>query len=186
MPAGLVPPRGAVPDFAGNSTAAARIISLPNMQQQAFTDYLPSASDLDFYRVDLRQGDFVAADVIGTGSAALNGSLQVLDSSGAMVAQWHAGSAKTAQIGNPSTGFYADHDGAYYIRVATSGASAGTARRYELDLERVALQETGTNAQLAQSGAYHAWLNKAGDTLYVTGPSGYGFSLRGELGGDGE
>src|SRR4029078_2551482 len=82
--------------------------------------------------------------------------------------------------GDPVVGAYAPADGTYYVRVTTNATTTSNSRGYNLDLERVALDDGSmAAAPLAATGAYHAWLNATGDTLNVTGPTGYGFSLRG-------
>src|SRR5438552_2690468 len=58
-----------IPDAAGNTAAAAQVVTLPAMQQKTVSDYLPSKADVDFYRVDLKQGDFLEADFGSTGTA---------------------------------------------------------------------------------------------------------------------
>lgn len=170
-----------IPDAAGNTAAAAQVVTLPAMQQKTVSDYLPSTADVDFYRVDLNQGDFLEADFGSTGTAALDGTLAVLNSSGAVIAQTGGTlSPFIASHGNPSVGMYAPQTGSYFLRMTTTAADPTVQRSYALNVERVAVEEFAqTNTGLAQGGAYHAWLNQAGDTLNVTGPTGYGFSLRG-------
>lgn len=177
-------PKITAPDYAGGSPAAARVVALPDFQQQTLADYLPSSSDVDFYRVDLKQGDFLGTDIEPIGSASLGGTLTVLDSDGTTVLGQSTSALRLADTfalrGNPAVGVYAPHDGAYYVRATTTATDTNNGRGYDLNLERAELQDGPLSArQLAPGGAYHAWLNGAGDTLYVSGPSGYGFSLKG-------
>ncbi len=167
------------PDNAGGTLATARAISLIDFQPQSVTDYLPNATDVDLYRIQLNKGDFLAVDVAPTSSVALNNSLAILNASGAVV----AGSLTAPPAGRPGVnapfGYYATAVGTYYVRLQTA-AAANAQRGYTLGLEQVARQDGNQSAQtLWQGGASHAWLNKAGDTLYVTGPTGYGFALLG-------
>ncbi|HEY2784767.1 MAG TPA: hypothetical protein VGJ05_07295 [Fimbriiglobus sp.] len=169
------------PDYAGNTPATARVVSLGDFQPQTLGDYMPSSADQDYYRIVLNKGDFLATNVIPTG-AAFNGKLAVLDSNGTTVL---AQSKDPTGLGmpikaNPAAGLYAPHDGTFFVRVSSTDTATNNGRSYNLDLERAELQDGALPAQqLATVGAYHAWLNQAGDTLYVSGPSGYGFSLKG-------
>src|SRR5437762_306302 len=54
VPALVIPPRLTVPDNAGNTPAAARPITLPDLRQQTYSDFLPSSADTDYYRVELK------------------------------------------------------------------------------------------------------------------------------------
>ena len=179
VPALLVPPKTAPPDHAGGTTATAAVVMVSEMGHVTMSDYLPSTSDIDFYKVHLSAGDFLSAGMKSTGSVALDSSLAIFDGSNPNPIAQSPSTAGRLSIVPPSVGFYADHDGDYFIRATTSGVNAGTARRYDLNFDRVGLIDTAAPSVLDHSGAYHAWLNKAGDTLYISGPSGYGFSLRG-------
>ena len=143
------------------------------------SDYLPSASDTDFYKVHLASGDFLSVGMQSTGTAALNGSLAVFDGSNPNPITQAVSGTGLFGATSPSVGFYADHEGDYFVRATTSGANAGFGRSYDMTFDRIGLIDTAAPSVLDQSGAYHAWMNKAGDTLYVSGPTGYGFSLKG-------
>ena len=177
VPTLIVPPKTVPPDHAGGTFATAAVVSVPEMGQVTQSDYLPSASDIDFYKVHLTAGDFLSAGLKSTGTAALNGSLAVFDSGNHLITQSPSNAGKASVLA-PSVGFYAASDGDYFIRATTSGAGAGVTRRYDLNVDRIGLIDTAAPATLAQAGAYHAWLNQAGDTLNISGPSGYGFSLK--------
>ena len=77
------------------------------------SDYLPSASDTDFYKVHLASGDFLSVGLQSTGTAALNGSLAVFDGSNPNpITQAVSGTGLFGRT-SPSVGFYADHEGDY-------------------------------------------------------------------------
>src|SRR4051812_25061220 len=182
VPAGLVlPPFHMPPDGAGGTPETARVLTLPAMKTQAVSDYLPSAADVDVYQVTLHQGDFLAADLHASGAVDPAATIQLLDTAGTQIAT-SAGIRPGPITGrtDPTVGAYAPADGTYYVRVTTDATTTNNGRAYNLNLERVALDDANmAAAPLATAGAYHAWLNAAGDTLNVTGPTGYGFSLRG-------
>lgn len=172
----------APPDYAGGTPATARAVSLPVMHWQTVSDHLPSSSDADLYRVQLNKGDFLAADVDPAGRVALNSTLAVLNAAGAQVASNRYGTEPEsgAFSVDPALGYYAPAAGTYYVKVTTGAADYSFGRSYNLNLERVGVEDTNVlPLRLKQGGAGHAWLNASGDTLNVTGPTGYGFSLRG-------
>src|SRR5947207_5108759 len=176
------PPVVTVPDHAGDTPATARAVSLPAFRQQTAADFLPNAADVDLYKVDLKKGDYLVADVDATGAAGLASTLTLLKGDGTTVlAQNRFGTEPENRLPgiDPSLGVYVQETGTYYLRLTTSAPTFSGQRSYNLNLERVALEESQPTLALAQGGAYHAWLNQAGDTLSVAGPSGYGFSLRG-------
>jgi hypothetical protein len=182
----IVPPSGltfpAPPDYAGGSPTTARAVSLPVMQWQTVSDHLPSASDVDFYRVQLNKGDFLVADVDPNGRVALNSTLAVLNAAGAQVAWSRYGTEPESNVFSfdPAVGYYAPEGGTYFVKVATTATDYSPGRGYNLNLERVGVEDTNVAPyRLRQGGTGHAWLNAGGDTLHVTGPTGYGFSLRG-------
>ena len=77
VPAGLViPPFHMPPDLAGGTPETARVLTLPAMKTQAVSDYLPSAADVDMYKVTLHQGDFLAADLHATSSVDPDATIQ--------------------------------------------------------------------------------------------------------------
>ena len=178
VPAVVFPPKGTPPDHAGSTPATSAVVMVSEMGEVKLTDYLPSSTDIDYYKVHLSAGDFLSAAVKSTGTAALNGSLAVYDSGNNLITQSLYVPGRIT-FGGPSVGFYAGQEGDFFVRATTAGAEAGTARRYDITFDRVGLIESAAPSVLDKSGAYHAWLNKAGDTLSISGPSGYGFSLRG-------
>lgn len=176
VPVFILPP----PDLAGGTPETARVVTLPAMKDVAVSDYLPSAADVDMYRVTLKQGDFLAAEVESNGSVSPSASVQLLNAAGSQVAT-STGHPITGGLfqSQPRLGAYAPADGTYYVRVTTSATTMNNDRAYTLNLERIGLDYNMAPEPLAASGAFHAWLNAAGDTLHLTGPTGYGFSLRG-------
>lgn len=179
---GLRLPVLTAPDYAGGTPDTARAVALPVMRGQAVSDHLPTASDVDLYKVQLNRGDFLAADVDRTGGTALNSTLAVLNAAGTQVAWARYGTEpeSNAFAMDPALGYYAPAAGTYYVKVTTGSTDYSLGRSYNLNLERVGVEDTNVlPLRLKQGGAGHAWLNASGDTLNVTGPTGYGFSLRG-------
>src|SRR4051812_9177759 len=158
------------PDGAGGTMETARVLTLPVMKSQAVSDYLPSAADVDVYKVTLHQGDFLAADLHAGGTVDPAATIQLLDGAGTQIATSNRPRIGPGTFrGDPVVGAYAPADGAYYVRVTTDATTTNNGRGYTLDLERVALDDSNMAAvPLATAGAYHAWLNAAGDTLNVT------------------
>src|SRR5687768_17812044 len=75
LPIFIQPP----PDPAGGTFGAARPVSLPAMKAQTVSDHLPSAADVDLYRVTLKQGDFLAAEVAGNSGVNPAATVQLLN-----------------------------------------------------------------------------------------------------------
>lgn len=171
-----------VPDYAGSDFATARVVNLPAVSKQVLSDYLSKNTDVDMYKVQLNKGDFLAVDVDRTGSVALGSSLAVFNSAGSQLAVNQYGTEPESGLASadPSLGFWAPADGAYYLKLSTPATNYSAGRGYALGVERITLQESQAASRLAQSGAHHIWLSPAGDVLNVTGPTGYGFSLRGD------
>jgi hypothetical protein len=80
---------------------------------------------------------------------------------------------------DPAIGFWAPATGDYYVRVGTTATTTSYARSYDLHMERVGPDNAKSNESLDQAGAFRTWLTQDGRMLHITGPSGYGFSLRG-------
>src|SRR5688572_15604772 len=81
LPVFLQPP----PDLAGGTFETARVVGLPAMKAQAVSDHLPSAADVDLYRVTLKQGDFLAAEVDATTAVSPAATVQLLDAAGKVI-----------------------------------------------------------------------------------------------------
>ena len=68
--------------------------------------------------------------------------------------------------------------GTYYAEVTGSVSGLLASGSYQLELHRLALaQGTQSAATLAETGSMYAFLN--GNTLDITGPTGYGFGITG-------
>ena len=90
------------------------------------------------------------------------------------------GSGTVLDTSNPNVpyGFRATTSGTYYAEVTGSVSGLIPVGAYQLELHRLALaQGTQSVATLAQTGSLYAWLS--GNTLDVTGPTGYGFGISG-------
>src|SRR5205085_318336 len=125
----------------------------------------------------LQQGEFLEADVIGMN---LSSTLTILDAKGTVLKS--IGASPNPNTGlmssNPSYGFIAPASGVYTVKLTGNNVSALHPAAYTLDLHRLALAQGTQDVQtLAQTGSMYAWLN--GDTLDLTGPTGYGFGISG-------
>ncbi|HEV3439495.1 MAG TPA: hypothetical protein VG122_19175, partial [Gemmata sp.] len=173
--------------FTHHSIGTALAVNTPAMQQETVSHSLSSAADVEFYQINLQQGDFVSASVAATGTGPLAGTLEVLNSSGTVLTESSTkvftkeGAFGEKTTSEPLVGFYASQAGSYYLEMTSVATTSTASRGYNLNLERIALNDSlPTNHQLAQGGAFHSWLDQAGDTLNITGPTGYGFSLEGK------
>ena len=138
-----------------------------------------TTGDADIFRVDLEQGDFLAIDVDGVDPGGLDAStLRVIDSDGLTQLAVVGRSQEPDTRGftnNPAYGFRASHAGSFYLDLRAIVRAAG----YTIELHRMFLAEGHQNpAVLDQDGPMFVWLE--GDTLSVTGPTGYGFALIGD------
>ena len=169
------------PDRVGNTPGTALDVDLAMRPRQTAHDFL-FPSDDDVYRVRLDAGDFLALDVDAETAEGLAGvqssELIILDSDGVTTLATAGASQEPDSLrttGNAASGFRAPHDGEYFI-VVRSGAPP--ARAYSLAFHRIALATPQQDpAALEEPGPMFAWLE--GDTLSITGPTGYGFSLVG-------
>jgi len=130
------------------------------------------------YRVELDQGDFLALTVSPGATKGLPSSNLLVDGpSGNVIAQ--AGASPNPNTGlmtdNASLGFTAPSSGAYQITLSTSNATGGS---YSLNMHRDVLA-SGTQklVDLQKSGPMYASL--VGNLLEISGPTGYGFAIRG-------
>jgi hypothetical protein len=165
------------PDYTGNTIETARFVDLAKQPRQIIADFLYTA-DTDVFRVDLQQGDFLAIDVDGDGADGLAAStLRVIDSDKVTELATVGRSQEPDTRGftnNPAHGFRASHAGSFYLELRATTPAAG----YTIELHRLALAEGTQNPRmLDQEGPMFVWLE--GDTLSVTGPTGYGFALIG-------
>src|SRR3954466_2751177 len=153
-------------------------VDLLTTPRQILSDSLSSASDADVFRVYLRQGDYLAADVDPAASGALpNSTINVLDAGGNAVANLRrtAEPDTAAATSNGAIGFAAPATGYFNLRVTSTAATGG---KYSIDIHRVGLAEGQQNGKTLQtSGALYAAL--VNGQLQLTGPTGYGFAIRG-------
>lgn len=168
------------PDYAGNTVASARAVDLKKQPRQVLPDFL-YVTDLDVYSVELDEDDFLALDVDPVGPFGQDASaLRVLDSDGVRQIVAVGRSQEPDQRGftnHPAYGFVAPHDGTFYFELRPTSVSA-RAFDYTIELHRIALAEGNQDlAQLDQEGQMFAWLD--GNTLSISGPTGYGFALLG-------
>jgi hypothetical protein len=166
------------PDYAGDSIGTARVVDLATQPRQILSDFFYTG-DVDIYRVNLDADDFLVIDVDPNGLDA--STLSVLDSDGVTELARVGRSREPDGRGvtdHPAHGFRAPHAGSYYLDLRP-GLVVGRAAGYSIELHRIALATGHQNpALLDVSGPVFAWLE--GDTLSISGPTGYGFALIGE------
>jgi hypothetical protein len=172
-----------------NSMSSAFAVNLPVMTHESVSKSLSSSNDDSYYEVNLQQGDFVGASIATTGTGPLDSTLAVLNSSGTLLTESSTisrtittafGGTITLTLEQPSVGFYAAQAGTYYLEMSSAATTSTSSRGWDMNLERIALNDTGPTTQLTEGGSFHAWLNEAGNTLNIAGPTGYGFSLEGQ------
>lgn len=153
-------------------------VDLLTTPRQVLNDSLSNASDADVFRVYLRQGDYLAADVDPAATSPLpNSTINVLDANGNAVANLRrtAEPDTGAATSNGAVGFAAPATGYYNLRVTSTAATGG---KYSIDFHRVGLAEGQQSGKTLQTsgGLYAALVN---GQLQLTGPTGYGFAIRG-------
>jgi hypothetical protein len=162
------------------SLPPAQAVNLVTEPRDLVTGQLTNASNAQFYSFQLQKGEFLQADVMTPAGSTLGSLMTVYDSSGAVLKRVGASPSPTTGLmtNNPAYGFVAPASGTYEVQVAGNTASAVHTGAYTLELHRIALaQGTQNLAHLAQTGSMYAWLN--GNTLNISGPTGYGFGLTG-------
>lgn len=164
-------------DIAGDTTATALPVDLLRQPRQSLRETL-GPGDVDVYSVRLDAGDDLAIDVDGVGpmGTALRAStLTILASDGTTVLGTLSGSPEpdgSGATGNPASLFSSPADGEYFLRLSDGLG------KYRLELHLLALAEGLQDPRvLDEQGPMFAWLR--GDTLAITGPTGYGFTLQG-------
>jgi hypothetical protein len=126
------------------------------------------------YSFELQQGDYLQAELFVKApltSEHVSAAISILNANGTAL--------KTSLPGTPY-GFYAPASGTYYAEVSGSvtGILLAPPEAYQLDLHRLALSEGTQSASiLSATGSMYAWLS--GNTLNITGPTGYGFGITG-------
>ncbi len=167
------------PDYAGGTLATARVVDLATRPRQILSDFL-YFTDVDLYRVELTANEFLAIDVDPEGLPGVTAStLRVIDANGTAIATIGRSQEPDARgaTNNPAHGFRAPYSGVFYLELSPDGLRVRPAG-YAIELHRIALARGGQNpALLDEEGPMFAWLE--GDTLSVTGPTGYGFALIG-------
>jgi hypothetical protein len=150
----------------------AQAVNLALEPRDLITGDLTSANKPQVYSFQLQQGDYLQAEVrlapIMLG-ATTKAKMIVMNSSGAVL-----------DTSNPNTayGFRAPTGGTYYAEVTGSVAGSIFPAGYQLELHRLALAQGAQSvATLAQTGSMYAFLS--GNTLDITGPTGYGFGISG-------
>lgn len=167
-------------DTAGDTPATARTLNLVSQPRQELRESLP-ASDVDVFRVHLEATDDLAIDIDPGGRTDLDSivssTLTILGPDGTTELAVVGGSPEPDGSGptdNAAHLFTAASTGDHFLRIS-SDARGGL---YQLRLHRLALAEGFQEpAVLDSEGSMFAWLR--GNTLGITGPTGYGFALEG-------
>ena len=166
----------APPDPAGSTRSTAQVVDLQTAPRQVIANAL-SLKDSDMFRVYLNRGEYLAVDM----DRALNSTLKaatllLVDPSGQTRGIGASPEPDTGAVTQfPALGFRASATGNYYLLLKSADGSAG---RYTLELHRIALAQGPQDpAALDETGPMYAFLQ--GQTLSITGPSGYGFAITG-------
>ena len=127
---------------------------------------LGASETSQYYSFQLQQGDYLQSDVSVRATGTVACQMSILNSSG------------TVLDTSAPNGFRAPASGTYYAEVTGSVSGLLASGSYQLELHRLALaQGTQSVATLAETGSMYAFLN--GNTLDITGPTGYGFGITG-------
>jgi len=167
----------------GNTLVSARLATVAPMMETQVQGKLSSGADVDIFRVSLKQGQILTADVdppftftkLGTTGAP---RLSLLNSAGSTLA------ANTAQAGQ-SLEYRVPQTGTYYVKVANSAPTSTTAVSYNLDLRPIGLNNAIDVSYLGEpGGAMYAFLDGTTQpdgtkVLDIAGPVGHGFGVRG-------
>lgn len=174
------------PPEPGSTPDTARFIDLQTLPRQSFKDLVASV-DRDTFRVSLKAGERLALDVdpraIQSGGQVIIPGL----AAGTLVIIAPDKTTELARIGpsvepdtgvqnnNPATMFQATDAGDYYIQLRTATGVGG----YWLNFHRIGVSENVPSPErLNIAGNMFAWFDGS-DTVGITGPSGYGFTLSG-------
>ena len=169
----------------GSTPGTALAIDLATLPRQSYRQYVGKA-DVDTFVVELGSLERLALDVdpfsLSPGLPSLPSSkLTILDEDGVAVLG-PIGASPEPEGGqvtnNAATLFQADADGGtYYVQLSTNATAKSYG--YSLGFHRIGVSETVPSPeQLHASGAMYAWYDGV-DTVGITGPTGYGFTLEG-------
>ena len=165
----------------GATAATALEIDLATRPIQSYQEFL-SRGDVDAFKVRLRGGEYLALDVDpGRGPVLPTSRLAIVDGDGTTVLATVGASAEPETgvvTPNPAYLFQADADGGtYYVALWTT--AAGPLFGYTLHFYRIGVSEKVPAPELLNApGPMFAWFDGQ-DTVGITGPTGYGFTLEG-------
>ena len=166
----------------GSTPATALAIDLQTLPRQTFSHSM-SRNDAETFRVELAAGERLVLDVdpSGTGTALPSSTMTILAGDGITVLNTISASAEPEGgrvTNNPATLFQADADGGtYFIRLTTT--TSGKGYGYALHFHRIGVAEEVPHPDLLNvGGSMFAWYDGV-DTVGITGPTGYGFTLTG-------
>lgn len=178
------------PQEPGSTPATAVFLDLQTLPQQSFRDVVIGGAidDRDTFRVHLEAGEYLLLDAdpepVRVGAQVLfpgliSSTLVILGPDGAAELARVGGSREPetgVMTANPALAFRADTTGDYYVQPQTS---LGTVQGYRLWFYRVGVSEKVPSPEsLNVAGPMLAWFDGE-DTVGITGPTGYGFTLEG-------
>jgi hypothetical protein len=149
----------------------ATAVDLAVEPRDVITGTLGAAKNPQFYSFQLQAGDYLQAEVSLAPPVGGPATCQVsiLNSSGTVL---------DTSSPNVPYGFRAPAGGTYYAEVTGSVSGLIPVDAYQLELHRLSLaQGTQSAPTLSETGSMYAFL--VGNTLDITGPTGYGFGLTG-------
>jgi len=180
------------PQEPGSTPETALFIDLQTLPRQSFKDVLAGTLEKDTFRVHLDAGEYLTLDVdpepIKVGAQVLfpglaSSSLVISAADGSMT-PITVGPSKEPDTGtmtnNPAFRFQAQSNGDYLLKLETlTNIISG----YGMHFHRIGVSENVPAPELLNvSGPMFAWFrDNAGsnDTVGITGPIGYGFTLTG-------
>jgi uncharacterized repeat protein (TIGR01451 family) len=170
------------PPDPGSTPATSLAIDLQTLPRQSFSHSI-SRTDVETFRVELGANEQLILDLdpSSVGTALPSSIMTILADDGVSVLNTIGASAEPEGgrvTNNPATLFQADADGGtYFVRLATTATAKGYG--YTLHFHRIGVsEEVPTPELLNVPGPMYAWFDGV-NTVGVTGPTGYGFTLDG-------
>ncbi|MBO0698169.1 MAG: hypothetical protein J2P46_07230, partial [Zavarzinella sp.] len=175
------------PQEPGSTPDTALVVDLQTLPRQSIQETL-SRFDIDMYRVHLGAGEFLTADVDPAAVAAGGGVFTPGLASSKLVITAADGSMTPIVVGrsaepetgavtdNPAYRFQAPAAGDYLFELQTLGRGLSG---YQITFHRIGVSEHVPDPSLLNvAGPMLAWFDGT-DTVGITGPTGYGFTLTG-------
>ena len=171
------------PPDPGSTPLTALPIDLQTRPRQSYSQYI-SRTDIETFSVELGANEQLILDVDPGGLAGTllpSSTMTIIADDGVTVLATVGASAEPEGgrvTNNPATLFQADADGGtYFIRLATTATAKSYG--YTLHFHRIGVSEEVPSPELLNvPGSMYAWFDGV-DTVGITGPTGYGFTLEG-------